>query len=117
MEDIDALVSAELPNKDLYPQLYATVLKFMTHGPCGIEHGKPNAKCMKNGKCSKRFPKTYNGTTKMPNEEGSGGYPEYRRRMDGRVASRDAVTNSFKYDNRYLLDIYSYEHMLTIYIL
>ena len=34
-DDYDAVVSAELPNRDTQPQLYAAVTSTMMHGPCG----------------------------------------------------------------------------------
>jgi hypothetical protein len=54
---IDRFVSAEIPDPRVDPLGYALVVEHMIHGPCR----KTNAKCpcMKNGKCSKRFPKTY----------------------------------------------------------
>jgi hypothetical protein len=35
-EDINFLLSAELPNPDTEPKLYHLVVKYMVHGPCGI---------------------------------------------------------------------------------
>ncbi|OWZ20554.1 Helitron helicase [Phytophthora megakarya] len=34
-EDVDRLVSAELPDKEKHPELYETVISNMLHGPCG----------------------------------------------------------------------------------
>jgi hypothetical protein len=34
-EQYDLLISAELPNKKKYPELYKMVTKHMMHGPCG----------------------------------------------------------------------------------
>ncbi|XP_010229638.1 uncharacterized protein LOC104582051 [Brachypodium distachyon] len=39
-EQYDRLISAELPDKHKYPELYAMVVKHMMHGPCGVL--KPN---------------------------------------------------------------------------
>ncbi|XP_055356998.1 uncharacterized protein LOC129602068 [Paramacrobiotus metropolitanus] len=49
----------------------------MVHGPFGKLN--PNSPCMKDGKCSKGFPKEFSPATK---ENGSG-YPIYRRRDTG----------------------------------
>jgi hypothetical protein len=57
----------------------------MTHGPCGIDY--PKAPCIvrqtPNGplKCGKRFPKEFCIQTIIRED----GYPEYRRRGDGRT--------------------------------
>jgi hypothetical protein len=40
-EDINSLISAELPDPDTQPELYYLVVKHMVHGPCGILN--PNA--------------------------------------------------------------------------
>ena len=50
---INSMISAQLPNPQLQPLLYAKVTKYMIHGPCGADN--PQAKCMVNGKCSKYF--------------------------------------------------------------
>ena len=34
-DDIDKYISAEIPNKENYPKLYAAFEKFIVHGPCG----------------------------------------------------------------------------------
>ncbi|KAG3182904.1 hypothetical protein C6341_g5720 [Phytophthora cactorum] len=59
---IDKMVSAELPDKENNPQLYETVTTCMIHGPCGAAY--PNAVCMKDGKCTKSFPKPLSEVTK-----------------------------------------------------
>jgi hypothetical protein len=35
-EQYDLLISAEIPDKKKYPQLYKMVIKHMMHGPCGL---------------------------------------------------------------------------------
>jgi hypothetical protein len=58
---IDRFVSAEIPDVRTDPLGYAVVEEFMIHGPCGeFNQGCP---CMKDGTCSKRYPKTFNEET------------------------------------------------------
>ncbi|OWZ01409.1 LOW QUALITY PROTEIN: Helitron helicase, partial [Phytophthora megakarya] len=74
-EDVDRLISAELPDKEKHPELYETVISNMLHGPCGQQN--PNCPCMKNGKCSKqKFPKVFGDETVMAENK----YPTYMRR-------------------------------------
>ncbi|KAG3063277.1 hypothetical protein PI125_g24378 [Phytophthora idaei] len=84
------MVSAELPDKEKNPQLYETVTKCMIHGPCGAAY--PNAVCMKDGKCTKGFPKPLSVVTKG----NVAGYPVYRRR---RRAAGVVLINGKEYDN------------------
>lgn len=56
-KDIDKLISVELPNPNLYPSLANAVSSYMIHGPCGITN--PKSPCMKDRKCSKFFPKSF----------------------------------------------------------
>uniref|UniRef100_A0A6N2NAH5 ATP-dependent DNA helicase n=1 Tax=Salix viminalis TaxID=40686 RepID=A0A6N2NAH5_SALVM len=42
--DIDSIVSAEIPDKNIDPLCHDIVCKFMLHGPCGV--AKPGAQCM-----------------------------------------------------------------------
>ena len=56
-QDIDSVLSAELSDPDQEPELFELVTKFMLHTPGGPAN--PDAPCMKNGKCSKGFPKSF----------------------------------------------------------
>lgn len=80
---IDSIVSAELPDVLLDPLAYVLVDEFMVHGPCGRMNVK--CPCMKDGVCSKRFPKSFCEETTVDQS----GYPVYRRREDGRVVVKD----------------------------
>uniref|UniRef100_A0A6N2KK71 ATP-dependent DNA helicase n=1 Tax=Salix viminalis TaxID=40686 RepID=A0A6N2KK71_SALVM len=43
-DDIDSIVSAEIPDKNIDPLCHEIVSKFMIHGPCGV--ARPGAQCM-----------------------------------------------------------------------
>ncbi|KAI9121592.1 hypothetical protein K1719_008625 [Acacia pycnantha] len=77
-EDVDKIISAEIPNPDSDPQMYELVQKFMMHSPCGPLN--PKAQCMVDKRCNKFFPKKYNPHTIVDHER----LPTYRRRDDGR---------------------------------
>ena len=49
----------------------------MIHGPCGLSN--KSAASMRDGNCSKRFPKCFSCVTSTAN----GGCPNYRRRDNG----------------------------------
>ncbi|KAG5536263.1 hypothetical protein RHGRI_023890 [Rhododendron griersonianum] len=77
IEKIDALISAEIPDKKKYPHLYAMVIKHMMHGPCGeLDITKA---CMQDGKCKNHFPRNHCAETSIDAD----GYPMYRRRLTG----------------------------------
>jgi len=46
--DIDKVISAELPNANLYSKLEKVVSSYMIHGPCGP--ARYNSPCMKEGR-------------------------------------------------------------------
>ncbi|XP_069968669.1 uncharacterized protein [Bactrocera oleae] len=60
-EQIDDVISVELPDKEDDPELFEIVKTHMVHGPCGAHN--PQYPCMKNGICSKKFPKTFTTET------------------------------------------------------
>ena len=76
-EQVDSLICAEIPDPGKYPQLYKLVTSAMIHTPCGVQN--PTASCMKNGKCSKRYPRAFQKTTSLTED----GYPTYRRCENG----------------------------------
>jgi hypothetical protein len=92
-DEVDRVISAELPDSDTDPELYEIVGTTMLHGPCGADH--PNARCMINGKCSKGFPKSFCEVTTIGNDS----YPEYKRSNNGRFY----IKNGFTYDNRWVV--------------
>ncbi|XP_004229091.1 uncharacterized protein [Solanum lycopersicum] len=68
------MITAEIPDMELYPDGYKAVKNYMMHGPCGDLN--PGCPCMKQGKCTKHFPKKFNNQTNFDAD----GFPIYRRR-------------------------------------
>jgi hypothetical protein len=56
-EAIDKAVCAEIPDKEVNPELYNIIVKHNMHGPCG--HYNTNSPCMAGEplKCNKKIPK------------------------------------------------------------
>ena len=77
--EYDIIVCVELPNSILQPQLHTILKRCMMHGACGVAN--KSAPCLKDGKCSKRFPKAFSAVTTTSED----GYPLYRRRNDDRT--------------------------------
>jgi len=49
VEDVDRMISVELPNPETNMLAHEMVARCMMHGPCGATF--PNAPCMEDGKC------------------------------------------------------------------
>ncbi|KAK4515822.1 uncharacterized protein ATC70_010779 [Mucor velutinosus] len=97
-EQIDRIVSAEMPDPASNPLAYETVSNSMIHGPCGLLD--PNAPCMVNGKCSKNYPYPFMDETTISPEESS--KIRYRRRlMTDRTISRHS--GRITIDNRWVV--------------
>jgi hypothetical protein len=94
VDDIDRLVSAELPAIE-NAESYEIVTKCLLHEPCGL--GYPNAHCMVDGMCKKRYPREYSEAT----TQGEDGYALYRRRNDGRTFQKNL--GGFVFDNRWVV--------------
>ncbi|XP_031634678.1 uncharacterized protein LOC116347980 [Contarinia nasturtii] len=71
---IDDIISAEIPDPKEDPKLFEIVCRHMIHGPCGSLN--VHSPCMKDGKCTKRYPREMIQETQTGND----GYPLYRRR-------------------------------------
>ncbi|XP_024009318.1 uncharacterized protein LOC112084420 [Eutrema salsugineum] len=100
-DDIDKIICAEIPDKDIDPALYEIVGDVMMHGPCGALN--KDSVCMAEGKCTKYFPKPYSPITKIDDV----GYPIYMRRNDKKVI----VKKGIECDNGFLVP---YNRSLTL---
>ena len=94
VEHIDRLISAEIPDIEAQPDLYARVKQHMIHGPCGTLN--MNQPCMVNGYCSKKFPKPFQEATVL----GEDSYPRYRRRDNRRCVLKRFRGREVRLDNR-----------------
>ena len=56
-----SLISAEIPDPDSQPRLYALVSRHMVHGPCGALN--PDCPFMEDGLCTKHYPKDWREET------------------------------------------------------
>ena len=92
-EDIDKVISAEIPCSKQNPQLYNCVKDHMLHGPCGMSN--KSSPCMKNGRCSRFFPKKFQEITVINQD----GFVHYRRRDNG----CNIVKNDITLDNRFVV--------------
>ena len=75
--DVDAVISAELPDptrSDQARRLHDIVVSTMVHRECGATH--PTAACMEQGRCSKGFPKPFASETEWRDDHP---YPVYKR--------------------------------------
>ncbi|CAN7011743.1 unnamed protein product, partial [Brassica oleracea var. botrytis] len=75
-EEVDEIISAELPSKEEDPEAYNLVTKHMIHGPCGVINRK--SPYMENNVCTKKYHRPYNDSTSIDNS----GYVLHRRRQN-----------------------------------
>jgi hypothetical protein len=75
-DNIDRLISAEIPDPEEDLELHSLAKSFMINGPCGVQN--PSCVCMQ---CKKNCPKPFREET----VENVNGYPAYRRRNNGRT--------------------------------
>ncbi|XP_030850990.1 uncharacterized protein LOC754317 [Strongylocentrotus purpuratus] len=92
-EDIDNLISAQIPDPDEDSVLYNIIKATMVHGPCGTLN--PKSVCMDDGKCQKDFPKNFQAETQVSSD----GYPLYARPDNGRTLT---IKNA-ELDNRWIV--------------
>ena len=98
--EIDDVISAEIPDVDVDRGLHDIVVKSMIHGPCGeLNQTSP---CMDRGRCTKQYPRIL-----VPNTiTGNDGYPLYRRRSTedcGKSAITKSRNRHIKVDNRWVI--------------
>jgi hypothetical protein len=93
VEDVDRMISAELPNSETNKLAHETVARCTMHGPCGAAF--PNAPCMEEGKCKKQYPRKFQ--SEMVTDVN--GYPIYRRRDTGNTV----VVHGIELDNRWVV--------------
>jgi hypothetical protein len=93
VEDVDRMISAELPNSETNKLAHETIARCTMHGPCGVAF--PNAPCMEEGKCKKQYPRKFQFET-VTNVNG---YPMYRCRDTGHII----VVHGIELDNRWVV--------------
>ncbi|XP_020970164.1 uncharacterized protein LOC107620407, partial [Arachis ipaensis] len=92
-DDIDKHITAEIPDENERPNLHRAIQNYMVHGPCGPYN--KNSPCMKNGSCSKFYPKEFRQRTLID----EAGFSKYRRTDNGRtVKKRECVL-----DNKFIV--------------
>ncbi|XP_049316467.1 uncharacterized protein LOC125779283 isoform X2 [Bactrocera dorsalis] len=99
-DQIDDIISAEIPDVEIDPELHEVVMANMVHGPCG-EHD-PSSVCMSDSKCKKRYPRAFISKTQTGND----GYPLYRRRSpadNGRTFITQLKGKNFVVDNTWFV--------------
>ncbi|KAL7291672.1 hypothetical protein TKK_0014707 [Trichogramma kaykai] len=98
-DDVDKIISAEIPDENVYPRFYEIVKKFMIHGPCGYQNATAPCMDVEKNRCTKNFLKKYNDTTVF----NANGYPLYRRRQDNtKIIFKHKGSNRIA-DNRYVV--------------
>ena len=104
-EDIDKIVSAEIPDPEVNPQLHAIITKNNIHGPCGkLKLSSPCMETNDNGVayCTKEFPKDLQKETTVTEYS----YPKYRRRSPadgGRIVVKLVAGKPVTLDNGYVV--------------
>lgn len=91
--DIDRFITAEIPDPIYEPLLYQTITSCMIHGPCGLLNLK--SPCMKDGKCSKHYPKSFSDSTVFDKQ----GYAHYKRNC----LTRHTLQSGIQIDNGYVV--------------
>lgn len=94
VEGLDDIICAEIPDRNVDPDLYEIMTSNMLHGPCSATH--PNSPCMRNGpRWTKRYPQRFCDETTADED----GYPIYLRRQQINREERTAVVKGVLLDN------------------
>lgn len=102
-EKIDNCIWAEIPDKQLFPDLYEQVMRHMIHHPCHLSTAKCKPK--KNGQCNKNFPKAFQERTVLDIDS----FPHYKRSSETaepfgyRRNQSDPNRAAFKVTNQYVV--------------
>ncbi|DBB13175.1 TPA: hypothetical protein ACH3X3_15245 [Trebouxia sp. C0006] len=95
-DDFGSVVSAQLPDKQTHPLLYALVCKHMLHKEHGRHH--PDAPCMRDDKIRFDYPKPFAEESSSADDA----YPQYARPNNGRKCDKTGL------DNRRVVPHYPY---------
>ena len=99
-DNVDNIISAELPDRYTQSELYKVILTQNIHGPCG--RFNPNSICMVEGYCSKNFPKAFCSETDVSTDD----YPIYRRRNNSNEVH--FARHPIQVDNRFVVPYNSF---------
>ncbi|KAF8104779.1 hypothetical protein N665_0168s0022 [Sinapis alba] len=92
-DDIDRIISDEIPDKASEPRLYEVVKDIMIHGSCGVLNKVSS--CMQDGRCNKFFPRKNVEKTTVDSQ----GYPIYQRRDNNTFIEKKCI----QCNNRFLV--------------
>ncbi|XP_074361199.1 uncharacterized protein LOC141701448 [Apium graveolens] len=95
IQQVDRMVSAEIPDKQQDPHGYDAVKQFMIHGPCGESHKLSPCIDSDRKNYTRHFPKRYCTETSFDDS----GFPVYRRRKTNHIVQK----NDVELDNRWVV--------------
>ena len=87
---IDSVISAELPDRQQDPRLFEIIVKNMIHDPCGSID--PSFSCMKDGKCTKRYPRQLPHDTQTSED---GGFKSKIKMKSGNLNQEIEIDNKW----------------------